>query len=70
MRLIPLPLASALLAAVLLRLAIDSLAKGLQEAMIWPVLSLWFGFFLVRRIWPSAAIFVVLFMGDSLVLVV
>ena len=62
MRLIPLPLASALLAAVLLRLAIDSLAKGLQEAMIWPVLSLWFGFFLVRRIWPSAAIFVVLFM--------
>lgn len=62
MRLIPAPLASALLAGVLLRLAMESLSKGLHESLLWPVLSLWFVYFLVRRWWPSSAMmFVLLF---------
>ncbi|NBS38962.1 MAG: hypothetical protein EBS73_06685 [Betaproteobacteria bacterium] len=60
MRLIPVPLASALLAGVLLRLAMDSLSKGLHESLLWPVLSLWFVYFLVRRFWPSSAMMFVL----------
>lgn len=60
MRLIPVPLASALLAGALLRLAMDSLSKGLHESLLWPVLSLWFVYFLVRRFWPSSAMMFVL----------
>ncbi|NDG34893.1 MAG: hypothetical protein EBX57_06570, partial [Betaproteobacteria bacterium] len=60
MRVIPVSLASALLAGVLMRLTLDALGQALQEALLWPVASLWLAYVLLRRLWPSAAIFCVL----------
>lgn len=60
MRLIPTQLASALLAGILLRLAMQSVEQGFQQSMYVPVASMWVGFFLMRRLWNTGAIFVML----------